>query len=264
MTVYTISFLRKCRASSPTIAITDRLVGDGITQRLDWGSSADVYNAKHAALFQINKSLFDSVLTAAARNDTANLEKALFFLALTVAHEMVHVYFGFLTADEGRITPALTNYPPGLTVGQMNGESGRYWESQFIGAITKAYHQPSDPLGLAQAGTLYLCERDDRGFELSQAWVKACLAGNFVKPTVANKGLKSNSGKPFAITKTMQTMEKARPRSQNCGVEADNPYILVGQINRLAPTRVDRVNLQSIMSMVANPRKLMAVDRPAS
>lgn len=95
---------------------------------------------------------------------------------------MVHVYFGYLTADEGRITPALTNYPPGLTVGQMNGESGRYWESQFIGAITKAYHQPSDPLGLAQAGTLYLCERDDRGFELSQAWVKACIAGSMYLP----------------------------------------------------------------------------------
>lgn len=62
----------------------------------------------------------------------------------------------------------------------------------------------------------------------------------------------------------MQTMEKVRPRSQNCGIEAENPYILVGQINRLAPTRVDRVNLQSIMSMVTNPRKLMAVDRPAS
>jgi hypothetical protein len=110
------------------------------------------------------------------------LEKALFFLALTVAHEMVHVYFGYLTADEGRNTPALTNYPPGLTVGEMNGESGRFWESHFIGAITKACHQPSDPLGLAQAGTLYFCEKDDRGFELSQAWVKACLAGSMYLP----------------------------------------------------------------------------------
>lgn len=57
MTAYTISFLRKCGASSPTTVITDRLVGDGITQRLDWGSSADVYDAKRAALFQINKSV---------------------------------------------------------------------------------------------------------------------------------------------------------------------------------------------------------------
>lgn len=57
MTAYTISFLKKCRASSPTIVITDRLVGDGVTQRLDWGKSADVYNAKQAVLFQINKSV---------------------------------------------------------------------------------------------------------------------------------------------------------------------------------------------------------------
>lgn len=108
----------------------------------------------------------------------ANLEKALFFLALTVAHEMVHVYFGFLTADEGRNTPALTNYPEGLSVGAMNGESGRYWEGQFIGAVTKAYYQPGDPLGLAQAGILYFCEKDDRGYELSQAWIKECITGS--------------------------------------------------------------------------------------
>lgn len=64
----------------------------------------------------------------------------------------------------------------------MNGEAGRYWESEFIGAIIKAYHQPSDLLGLAQAGTLYLCERDDRGFELSQEWVRACIAGSMYLP----------------------------------------------------------------------------------
>jgi hypothetical protein len=54
----------------------------------------------------------------------------------------------------------------------------------------------------------------------------------------------------------MQTMQEARLRSQNCGGEADNPYILIGQINRLVP-RVDRVNLQSIMSMVIQRNSVM-------
>lgn len=54
---YTSSYLRKLRASSPTIIISDRLVGDGATVRLAWGSSADVYNAKQAVLFQLNKSV---------------------------------------------------------------------------------------------------------------------------------------------------------------------------------------------------------------
>lgn len=57
MAAYTTSFLRKCRASSPTIVITDRLFGDGVTQRLAWGTNANIYNAKQAALFQINKSV---------------------------------------------------------------------------------------------------------------------------------------------------------------------------------------------------------------
>jgi hypothetical protein len=62
----------------------------------------------------------------------------------------------------------------------------------------------------------------------------------------------------------MQTMEKARPKSQNFGSDPENPYFLVDKINRAQPTRVDRVNLASIMSIVTNPKKLMAVDRPAS
>lgn len=62
MAAYTWSFLRKCRASPPTIVITDRIVGDGMTQRLDWGSSEDVYNAKRAAMFRILK------LVSALRN----------------------------------------------------------------------------------------------------------------------------------------------------------------------------------------------------
>ncbi|UPK94800.1 hypothetical protein LCI18_005735 [Fusarium solani-melongenae] len=122
------SFLSKCRASQPNLIVSDRIAGEGLATRLDWPGFLDatdpnVYSPKWAATFRINKMLVDGAVAVAEAGNAAELQKHLFLLSLSVAHELVHMLMGYIA----------------------HGESGRYWENAVFGCFIEAYHDSRSP-----------------------------------------------------------------------------------------------------------------------
>lgn len=100
------------------------------------------------------------MIYADAQNDSNNYNLFKFQMAITVAHEIVHLLTGYLTGKK------LPPTPPGVSLpsyGNTNsGESGRYWESQLLGGVVEFYEDKQDALGNKQSGIPYLMD-DGRG-----------------------------------------------------------------------------------------------------
>lgn len=94
-------------------------------------------------------------MNAAELRDVEALQKILFLLSISVAHELVHMLMGFMFGDSERLTPPVINHPPGTPRGPRAGESGRYWEAKFFGCVVEAHHDPRDPRGSNQAGIFF-------------------------------------------------------------------------------------------------------------
>jgi hypothetical protein len=77
-----------------------------------------------------------------------------FQMAITVAHEIIHLLIGYLTGKKQPHTPPEVSLAPYGTM--VTGESGRYWESLLLGGVVEFYEDSQDPLGNMQAGTPYL------------------------------------------------------------------------------------------------------------
>ncbi|KAK7429163.1 hypothetical protein QQZ08_004378 [Neonectria magnoliae] len=159
MPQFVARFLTLCRYDPPNIIVSDRLTGEGLTQRVDWLNEVDGglngYTPKFAALFRLNKTVIDNAIIVAAGNDGEAWQKSLFLLGVAVAHELVHIFVGFIFGDGERVTPPVVDNPPRPGRSMRPGESGHFWEKLFLGHRVEAYYDPSDPLEAFQAGTLY-------------------------------------------------------------------------------------------------------------
>ncbi|KAK7413373.1 hypothetical protein QQX98_007750 [Neonectria punicea] len=154
-------FLTTCRYDPPNVIVSDRITGEGLAQRVGWpgevggGGGMDDYTPKLAAVFRLNKTVIDNAIIVADGNDGQAWQKSLFLLGVAVAHELVHLFVGFMFGDGERLTPPVVNNPPGPRRSIRPGESGHFWENLFLGYRVEAYYDPSDPLESFQAGTLY-------------------------------------------------------------------------------------------------------------
>ncbi|KAK5635393.1 hypothetical protein RRF57_011105 [Xylaria bambusicola] len=86
-------------------------------------------------------------------------ESFTFIMGITVAHELVHFFVGYLTGQDVPDTPEWVSYlPPVYNRVEENGteigESGRTWEGYVLGGIVETAEDTSNPLGAYQAGTL--------------------------------------------------------------------------------------------------------------
>jgi hypothetical protein len=106
----------------------------------------------------------------ASSENSANLEKFLFMLGLTIAHELVHFFTGRIAGDPATDTPSKVNYPPQLNV--QRGEAGRYWEKAFLGYEIESYWDPKDVLKEKQAGALYAFGANNTVTRVAQTWVR--------------------------------------------------------------------------------------------
>ncbi|KAK4677913.1 hypothetical protein QC764_302938 [Podospora pseudoanserina] len=107
MVVSVDRYLTKIRADPPTVIVSDQIEGEGETIRLQWINvlrEAD-YTAILAVFFRLNKMIIDNALHTAGENNANELRGFLFLMALSVAHELIHTFVGFLTGDGGRDTP---------------------------------------------------------------------------------------------------------------------------------------------------------------
>lgn len=80
-------------------------------------------------------------------NALRNFERLLFLLGVCVAHELVHLFVGYLTGEAVPSTPPHIAYPG--TGGTLVGEAGWHWESaMWGGGKLENIEEPYDPLGV--------------------------------------------------------------------------------------------------------------------
>ncbi|RSM02614.1 hypothetical protein CEP52_007898 [Fusarium oligoseptatum] len=177
------SFLAKCRANPPNLTVSDRIIGEGLANRLDWPGFLDTTDP---SVYSPKWALVDGAVAVAEAGNVSDLQKYLFLLSLSVAHELVHMLMGYMFGSSDTDTPPLINYPPGGS-NSAHGESGRYWENVVFGCFIEAYHDPRSPMGSAQSGILYGVLDGRRYFPIDGATIQRLLRLDFSQPIVAPK-----------------------------------------------------------------------------
>ncbi|KAK4222243.1 hypothetical protein QBC38DRAFT_460590 [Podospora fimiseda] len=175
-------FLAKIRENPPTIFISDRVDGEGLTNRLSWRGETDIYDAKIAVLYRLNAVLIDNALMLAdSEIDKADeeFEKLMFLLAISAAHELVHVFLGYLVGYDDVLTPQAAQWPGQPLLSK--GEAGRTWEGYLMGFQLLAFHDPQSRFGEYQAGELIgvRSASSSSGVQLNHNWIRDCLRFNF-------------------------------------------------------------------------------------
>ncbi|RBR15189.1 hypothetical protein FVER53590_08616 [Fusarium verticillioides] len=144
-------------------------------------------------MFRLNKAVVDSAVSAAELQDIRALQKMLFLLSISVAHELLHILMGFMFGDSERLTPPVINHPPGIPRGPRAGESGRYWEAKFFGCVVKAHHDPRDPRGSNQAGIFFGTLDGRRSFSMQHQIILRYVQLDFTVPTFSSNIATSSS-----------------------------------------------------------------------
>ncbi|KAK8068466.1 hypothetical protein PG996_007578 [Apiospora saccharicola] len=145
------------------------------------------WDPKDAGLLKLNKMIIDHLIRAGTRNEqlrdahVSAYERFLFLMGITVAHELVHFFVGFLTGYDRPSTPEEVTYLPSLyssqTAGGIDvGESGRAWEGSVFGGIVEVWENTSSPLGVYQARDLCIIDSNKMVRKVDHASVKRILA----------------------------------------------------------------------------------------
>lgn len=93
----------------------------------------------------------------------------IFIMAVTVAHEVVHVFIGFLTGDNWPDTPPEVQ-ARGFADHRV-GESGRFWEDALFGGGPECVEADVSVLGWRQAGLPYLVDNHNYCEPISRRWI---------------------------------------------------------------------------------------------
>lgn len=115
---------------------------------------------------------------AAEKNACENISNTLFYLAVTLAHEIYHCWFGFLVGYADLYTPMFTDFPlPDYDPAKpedyedAEGESGSWFESKLMEGLIFMLENTTDILKLDQSGTPYLADEAGRCFKVSREFV---------------------------------------------------------------------------------------------
>lgn len=112
----------------------------------------------------------------------------LYLLGVSVAHELVHMFVGFIYGDPERDTPPLVNHPQGSPHVWV-GESGRKWEKEFFGHIITHFQERDHAGDLMQPGVFYAMAPGNRAFQVDPAWIdrminlSKCKNQSLARPT---------------------------------------------------------------------------------
>ncbi|EEY21947.1 conserved hypothetical protein [Verticillium alfalfae VaMs.102] len=183
-------FLARLRSSFPTVVMTNHIGGEGQVQRANWardGSRMRQWDPSLAGVLRLNKIIIENMVHAGnnatqtrSQPEMEAFETFMFLMGVTVAHEMLHLFIGFLV---GYITPST---PPTITFlpelynsvladGSEVGESGRAWEGLVFGGTVDAFESRSSPLGTRQSGILYVIDGNQRARLLHHGCVRRSL-----------------------------------------------------------------------------------------
>ncbi|KAK8099958.1 hypothetical protein PG999_010332 [Apiospora kogelbergensis] len=140
MPIWVDRFLTAVRNDFPCIYINPGCAGEAQAERYNWGEDMSAYTAGTAAVISVSKVIVDNMLFARQQDprvagDTYDTFK--FQMGISIAHEIVHLFVGFLTGTTRAMTPPNANMPGFGGPQQAEGEAGRYWEKIFLGELSK-------------------------------------------------------------------------------------------------------------------------------
>lgn len=95
------------------------------------------------------------------RHDKEAYSRFRFILGVTIAHELVHCFMGFLSGTEKADTPVEIMGLIATFSGSNWGDSGTVWECFVLGGKVTSFEEPRHPLGDRQAGRIWLEESND-------------------------------------------------------------------------------------------------------
>ncbi|KAK3941400.1 hypothetical protein QBC46DRAFT_340533 [Diplogelasinospora grovesii] len=180
--------------------------GEGATTRASWAGNGETWadwRPEGAGTLSLHKVIIEDMATA-MRNDQQNsnaderkaVETFKFLMAITLAHEMVHFFIGFLAGSTIPCTP------PSITGARLRhnhtddsgneiGESGYAWEKCAFGGKVVAIEDVNHPLGGRQAGVLVLKKGNDTGRLIRHDWEQDSIEKKAIlpRPTIDFKRL---------------------------------------------------------------------------
>ncbi|KAK4665438.1 hypothetical protein QC763_0062430 [Podospora pseudopauciseta] len=194
-------------------------------------------------------------LTTKTADDFHDFEKHLIVASLTIAHELVHVFVGRLTGVNDADTPPKIDVPPKTGMALSLGESGRYWETKFVGYSVWAFYDDKDIRKEAQGGTLWADIQRTKGSTLEShlvphPWVKNMLAGVFAHVPAGPKPLK----RP-ATAKQLRDKRAAMNPHYIDGDPALKNFIV--QLSKLQPYTLEGADYARVQGIAANPGKIV-------
>ncbi|KAI0813846.1 hypothetical protein GGR55DRAFT_676775 [Xylaria sp. FL0064] len=177
-------FTDKLRESFPPLLLTNYITGQGFLRKM----IKNLVDAGHEAFRHPGDHLY-----------TRAFQDFMVLMAVTVAHELVHLWIGYLaTSRDSPHTPvgvnSLASYYTGdyaRNYGTDNhgdgcGDSGRVWEDYALGGTLEAFGEASNQLGAYQAGTLYCLDRTGAAREVRRSWIEAFLRRSQFLATIAS------------------------------------------------------------------------------
>lgn len=107
----------------------------------------------------------------------------MFLMAITIAHELCHLFIGFLVGYDRPKTPETLSYLPELYNSQewdgtRVGESGRSWEGNTFGGIVETFEDTKHPLQKRQPGMMVIIDSHKFVRHVPAFKIKALLACN--------------------------------------------------------------------------------------
>ena len=103
-----------------------------------------------------------------------------FILGITVAHELVHLFVGLITADPNVPSPPELTFHPEYYNNEFDdgeeedemGESGRAWEGEVLGGAIEIYADEGSLLKQRQAGFIMIIDENKIAWEVPYECVK--------------------------------------------------------------------------------------------
>ncbi|KAK8112450.1 hypothetical protein PG984_012976 [Apiospora sp. TS-2023a] len=140
------------------------------------------YSGEQAGLVSVSKDIIENMLYSLQQGPSVagdSYDTFKFQMGISVAHEIVHLFVGFLTGSKRPITQPSVNMP-GFDIDDDEGESGRYWERIFLGGVVENWSTKDHPMGDRQPRTPYLFDdahTTSSGRPVSMTYMKEFING---------------------------------------------------------------------------------------
>ncbi|KAK4171153.1 hypothetical protein QBC36DRAFT_382776 [Triangularia setosa] len=251
-------YLANLRSDPPNIIVSNRVVGEGKTERMNWNDYLDgEYSSKFGVIFRLNKTIIDNAIFAGDNQHREDFERFLLLMGLATAHELVHTFVGFLTGNEDTNTPPRVQFPVPSTLmpNPLTGaEAGAFWEGQMLGFLVQAWENSRSRLGDRQAGDMLGLGPASRHYALGERWMRSWILLDFSAQPERSSAPISVSGR-----KVMQKTDRRKALlDENDLPRALDKTPFIERLNSFSSHLLPVSVVRDVMSMAAHPSRIRA------